>query len=283
MIEKKFREDRAAALEEYNGFLEIAPYGSSGPGVEYLKQKGVEAAPGVRLTWKRAGVFPAQSLVVPYYEIFSGELITFQRIIPGAKGYEKGGFGGHAAAFWIVPSAAQGQPPETFDAAPAPKSAPLVILCEGYATGATCASLFGLPVGITGDTGKLENVARAILAASSWGRTRLIIAADDDNAKTNEFKQTAGIPIAKKYLDNPPKNSGKDAALKAFNLDRARVYPAPPPWKWNGNTPEVEAARANPDKPPSDWNDFAAFYPDKAKAAAEESKAAAVRYFQNKQ
>ena len=281
--EREFQANSAAALKVYEDALIITPNAASGPGVEYLKSKGVAAAPGVRLSWNKAGIFPPGALVVPFFDVLSGQLVTFQRIIPGAKGYEKGGFGGHAAAFWIVPGAAQGQPPETFDAAPAPKSAPLVILCEGFATGATCARLFGLPVGITGDTGKLENVARAILAAPSWGRTRLIIAADDDNAKTNEFKQTAGIPIAKKYLDNPPKNSGKDAALKAFNLDRARVYPAPPPWKWNGNTPEVEAARANPDKPPSDWNDFAAFYPDKAKAAAEESKAAAVRYFQNKQ
>lgn len=281
--EREFQANSAAALEAYEGALIIAPNTAIGPGVEYLKSKGVAAAPGVRLSWNKAAIFPPGALIVPFFDVLSGQLVTFQRIIPGAKGYEKGGFGGHAAAFWIVPGAAQGQPPETFDAAPAPKGAPLVILCEGYATGATCAALFGLPVGILGGCATMEAVTKAILSAPSWAKTRLIIAADDDNAKTNEFKRAAGIPIADKYLKIPPKNSGKDAAIKAFNLDRSRVYPAPPPWKWNEDSPEVEAARANPDKPPSDWNDFAAIYPDKAQTAAQEAKAAAVEHFQKRQ
>lgn len=262
---REFEKVRLDTLRSYqNESNEIAPYGASGPGIEYLKRKGVPAFPGVKLSWKPWKIFPAGSLVIPFYDVLTDKFITLQRIKPDGKGFASG-FGGHAAAFWIVPSAAQGQAPEMFDAAPAPKGAPLVILCEGYATGATCAALFGLPVGITGDAGKLYNVARAILAAPSWKGTRLLIAADDDYLKTLEGKA----------------NTGKDAAINIFNLDRARVYPAPPPWDWRGR--DMEAARANPEQARSDWNDFAAFYPDKAKAAAEESKAAAVRYFQNKQ
>ena len=275
---REFEKVRLDTLRSYKDESnEIGPYGASGPGVEYLRKKSVPAFPGVKLSWKPWKIFPAGSLVIPFYDVLTDKFITLQRIKPDGKGFASG-FGGHAAAFWILPGNA-----DSYEVPSAPRCAPVVILCEGYATGATCAELFGLPVGITGDAGKLENVARAILAAPSWGRTRLIIAADDDNAKTNEFKQTAGIPIAKKYLDNPPKNSGKDAALKAFNLDRARVYPAPPPWKWNGNTPEVEAARANPDKPPSDWNDFAAIYPDEARDAARAALERAKAYFISRQ
>ena len=261
--EKKFQADRAAALAAYEGALFIAPHGASGPGIEYLKQKGVEAAPGVRVSWNKAGIFPPGALVVPFVDVLSGEFVTLQRIVPGVKGYASG-FGGRAAAFWIVPPIEHRWTEETFPPAPAPKSAPLVMLCEGYATGATCARLFGLPVGITGDAGKLYNVARAILETPSWKRTRLLIAADDDYLKTLEGK----------------KNTGRDAAISCFNLDRARVYPAPPPWDWKGR--DMEDARANPKQARSDWNDFAALYPGEAPSAAEAVKAAAVEYFQSR-
>ena len=258
--EKKFREDRAAALEEYDGFLEIAPYGSTGPGIEYLKQKGVEAAPGVRLTWKRAGVFPAQSLVVPYYEIFSGELVTFQRIIPGGmKGYNST-FGGRAAAFWIGSRAP--------DCSPFHCGANVFALCEGYATGATFARYAGLPVGITGDAGKLETVAREILGKVP--AARIIIAADDDYLKTLEIDGTG----------KPKKNRGKEAAINIFNLNRARVYPAPPPWDWNGR--DIEAAKKDPKTARSDWNDYAALYPKDAGAVISATVNAAREYFQSR-
>ena len=281
---KEFQTNRAAAWDIYQNQSDfIAPYGASGPGIDYLKSKGVTAAPGVKLCWNEAGAFPPHHLLMPFFDVLSGDFVTCQRIKPGAKGYVKGGFGGHAAVFWIVPDTSQEWKPEEFDAAPAPKGAPLVILCEGYATGATCAALFGLPVGILGGCGTMEAVTAAILTAPAWKRTRLIIAADDDNAKTNEFKRAAGIPIADKHLKFPPKNSGLEAARKAFNLDPSRVYPAPPPWKWNEDSPEVKAAKADPEHPPSDWNDFAAIYPGSAAAAAQEAKAAAVEYFKSKQ
>ncbi len=290
--EREFQANSAAAWNVYqNQACFIAPYGASGAGMDYLKSKGVTAAPGVKLCWNEAKPFPPNHLIVPFFDVLSGDFVTFQRIKPGAKGYVKGGFGGHAAAFWIVPSTAQEWTPETFDAAPPPIGAPLVMLCEGYATGATCAALFGLPVGILGGCNTMDTVTAAILSAPAWKRTRLIIAADDDTAKTNEFKKAAGIPIADKHLKIPPKNSGLEAARKAFNLDPSRVFPAPPPWKWyDANNPgksadsqEVDAARADPKHPPSDWNDFAAIYPGSAAAAAQEAKAAAVEYFKSKQ
>ena len=263
--ERRFQEDRAAALRSYEQDAnDYAPAWSIGPGVEYLKSKDVTAAPGVRLSWKQAKIFPPGALVVPFFDVLSGDFVTFQRIIPGVKGYASG-FGGRAAAFWIIIQGAHEWTGEVQFAAAAPKGAPLVILCEGYATGATCAELFGLPVGITGDAGKLVNVARSILSAPAWERTRLIIAADDDYLKTLEGKA----------------NTGKDAAINIFNLDRARVYPAPPPWDWKGR--DMEAARANPARARSDWNDFAAIYPGEAQGAAKAIKAAAVEYFQRRQ
>lgn len=257
--EREFQANSAAALAAYEGALLIAPHGASGPGIEYLKSKGVAAAPGVRLTWRKAGIFPPGALVVPFFDVLSGQLVTFQRIIPGAKGYNSG-FGGHAAAFWILPGNT-----DSYEVPSAPGRAPVVLLCEGYATGATCAELFGLPVGITGDAGKLVNVARAILSAPAWKGTRLLIAADDDHLKTLEGKA----------------NTGKDAAINIFNLDRARVYPAPPPWDWKGR--DMDAVKRGDNRARSDWNDFAAIYPDEARDAARAALERAKAYFISRQ
>jgi len=264
--ETEFQKTRAAALRSYEeDALFIPPYGAIGPGVDYLKSKGVTAAPGVKLSCNKAGIFPPRALVIPFFDVLAGGFVTFQRIIQGAKGYNSG-FGERAAAFWIVPSKE-----EELDAPAAPKGAPLVLLCEGYATGATCAALFGLPVGITGDVGKLVHVAKAILSAPAWGQTRILIAADDDHMKTDDFKKAVGLALEGK------KNTGKAAAIECFNLNRGRVFPVPPPWDWKGR--DLEAARHNPQAPRSDWNDFAALYPGEAPAAARAAKAAAVEYF----
>lgn len=243
---REFEKVRLDTLRSYKDESnEIGPYGASGPGVEYLRKKSVPAFPGVKLSWKQWKIFPAGSLVIPFYDVLTDKFITLQRIKPDGKGFASG-FGGHAAAFWILPDnkTDQGEAPS------APRRAPVVLLCEGYATGATCAALFGLPVGITGDAGKLVNVARAILSAPAWKGTRLLIAADDDHLKTLEGKA----------------NTGKDAAINIFNLDRARVYPAPPPWDWKGR--DLDAVKRGDNRARSDWNDFAAIYPDEARDAA---------------
>ena len=281
--EEIFQAERAAALAEYDGMLEIAPHGSSGPGIDYLRGKGVSPSPGTRLTWKREGIFPRGALVVPYYDIFSGELITFQRIMPGGKKGFNSGFGGHAAAFWIGTKSPS--------CAPFLCGANVFALCEGYATGATFAALSGLPVGIAGDAGKLYNVTKAIL--SEMKNARIIIAADDDFMKTeqffDEFKKSTGRSLtdALKELDpeakekKPGPNTGKDKAIAAFNLDRSRVYPAPPPWEWNGR--DLEAAIRSPKAARSDWNDFAALYPGEAAAKVKAAIEDAAAYFQSRQ
>ena len=288
--ERIFQTARAAALRDYEGMLEIAPCGATGPGAEYMKSKGVSSLPGIRVTWKREGIFPRGALVVPYYDIFSGEFITFQRIIPGGvKGFNKGGFGDHKAVYWIGT--------DSPSCAPFLRGKNVFAICEGYATGATFAALSGLPVGIAGDAGKVFKVAKAIL--SEIKNARIIIAADDDFMKTqqffDEFKKATGKELSAVLKDMDPEgkekkpgtNTGKDKAMEAYNLDRSRVYPAPPPWNWFNEDSsagrDLEAAIRSPKAARSDWNDYAAYYPDEAGKEARAAVENARAHFQSRQ
>ena len=267
---REFEKVRLDTLRSYQDEAnEIAPYGAIGPGIEYLKRKGVPAFPGVKLSWQPWKIFPVGSLVIPFYDVLTDKFITLQRIKPDGKGFASG-FGGHAAAFWILPDnkTDQGEAPS------APRRAPVVILCEGYATGATCAQLFGLPVGVTGDRGKMKNTAAAILNAASWSSVRLLIAGDDDTAKTADFLKAAGKAPGKGNAQNP----GKETTIQIFNLNRRRVYPVPAPWDWKGR--DLDAVKRGDERARSDWNDFATFYPDEARDAARAALERAKAYFQ---
>lgn len=269
---REFEKVRLDTLRSYqNESNEIAPYGASGPGVEYLRKKSVPAFPGVKLSWKPWKIFPAGSLVIPFYDVLTDKFITLQRIKPDGKGFASG-FGGHAAAFWILPGNA-----DSYEAPSAPRRAPVVLLCEGYATGATCAALFGLPVGVTGDRGKMKNTAAAILDAASWSGVRLLIAGDDDTAKTADFLKAAGKDPSKGNAQNP----GKETTIQIFNMNRSRVYPVPAPWSWKGR--DLDAVKRGDNRARSDWNDFAAIYPDEARDAARAALERAKAYFQSKQ
>lgn len=270
---REFEKVRLDTLRSYKDESnEIGPYGASGPGIEYLKRKGVPAFPGVKLSWKQWKIFPVGSLVIPFYDVLTDKFITLQRIKPDGKGFASG-FGGHAAAFWILPvnKTDQGEAPS------APRRAPVVLLCEGYATGATCATLFGLPVGVTGDRGKMKNAAAAILNAASWSGVRLLIAGDDDTAKTADFLKAAGKDPSKGNAQNP----GKETTIQIFNLNRSRVYPVPAPWDWKGR--DLDAVKRGDNRARSDWNDFAAIYPDEARDAARAALERAKAYFISRQ
>lgn len=270
---REFEKVRLDTLRSYKDESnEIGPYGASGPGVEYLRKKSVPAFPGVKLSWKQWKIFPVGSLVIPFYDVLTDKFITLQRIKPDGKGFASG-FGGHAAAFWILPDnkTDQGEAPS------APRRAPVVILCEGYATGATCAALFGLPVGVTGDRGKMKNAAAAILNAASWSGVRLLIAGDDDTAKTVDFLKAAGKDPSKGNAQNP----GKETTIQIFNLNRSRVYPVPAPWDWKGR--DLDAVKRGDNRARSDWNDFATIYPDEARDAARAALERAKAYFISRQ
>lgn len=270
---REFEKVRLDTLRSYKDESnEIGPYGASGPGVEYLRKKSVPAFPGVKLSWKPWKIFPAGSLVIPFYDVLTDKFITLQRIKPDGKGFASG-FGGHAAAFWILPDnkTDQGEAPS------APRRAPVVLLCEGYATGATCAALFGLPVGVTGDRGKMKNAAAAILNAAAWSGVRLLIAGDDDTAKTADFLKAAGKDPSKGNAQNP----GKETTIQIFNLNRSRVYPVPAPWDWKGR--DLDAVKRGDNRARSDWNDFASIYPDEARDAARAALERAKAYFISRQ
>ncbi len=280
--ERIFQTARAAALRDYEGMLEIAPCGATGPGAEYLKSKRVAVLPGVRLTWQKFGeAFPPRSLVVPYFDVLTGDFVTFQRIIPGGiKGYNSG-FGGRAPVYWIGTEAPNR----------APKRAAVFALAEGYATGATFAQLSGLPVGVAGDAYKLKALAAKIL--SCWGSARLIIASDDDFMKTQQFFDAFQKATGKSLNDarkernpaaeekKPTKNTGAEIAAEIFALAENRVYIAFPKWDWTGR--DLQAAIRSPEAARSDWNDFALYYPTEAPAAVKEVLDGAQKHFQRNQ
>jgi len=66
-----------------------------------------------------------------------------------------------------------------------------IIICEGYATGATLYELFGLPVVVAFNAGNLESVAKTI--REKYPKARIIIAADDDFKTERERGFNTGI------------------------------------------------------------------------------------------
>lgn len=91
----------------------------------------------------------------------SGAIINLQRILPdGTKLFLKGGKvgGGH----YMIGAPVNGR----------------LLVCEGYATGATLNQATGLPVAVAFNAGNLEPVARAMRHA--FPRARITIAADND-------------------------------------------------------------------------------------------------------
>lgn len=132
----------------------------------YLDRKGVQPH-GVRFA-------PGGWLLVPMRD-GEGRLWNVQRIAPNRpdSGPEKLFCkGGRKSGLWHLvglPEATPGQPP----AAPG-----VVLVCEGYATGATLHEATGHPVAVAFDAGNLAHVARALRAL--WPVARLVLCGDDD-------------------------------------------------------------------------------------------------------
>ena len=168
--EKLEREgQRAAAARSVQEQWEALP--PAPPSHPYLVRKGVQPH-GLRV---RAG-----SLVVPLYD-GEGQLWSWQTITPGGeKRFYKGGrafglfhpFGTH----------------EDFERGKA------ILVCEGWATGATLHEATGLPVVAAMNAGNLLPVARAL--REKFPGQRLVICADDDwqtpgNPGTSKAKEAA--------------------------------------------------------------------------------------------
>jgi putative DNA primase/helicase len=121
---------------------------------DYLERKGVQAH-GARVE--------GELLLVPMRDA-DGVLWNVERIRPEPGAAKKGLFGGRRKGlFHLI-----GQPQE---------AGPLVI-CEGYATGASIHEATGYPVAVAFDAGNLQPAALAL--RTKYPSAALILAADDD-------------------------------------------------------------------------------------------------------
>lgn len=179
----------------------------------YLSAKGIQAH-----TARTSG----DSLVVPVYDD-AGSIQSLQTITPsGDKRFMAGGkmAGGRC---WIGEPAPSGP----------------VVICEGFATGATIHESTGFAVVVAFNAGNLLAVAQSIRDANP--EARIVIAGDDDKATPGNPGRTRATEAAKavKGIAIFPKCDGSDfndmaaqSGLEAVaEFVRAALEPPPPRFK----------------------------------------------------
>lgn len=168
-------------------------------GATYLDRKQVGLHGAAR--------FDGTTLVLPYQDI-DGNVTTLQRI-PAAEGsaklYSKDAK--KEGAFYLMGDLADGKP---------------VLVCEGYATGASLRELSGHTVVCAGDAGSLERVCMDL--RERLPSSLMLVCADDDREAVRRGKE----------------NRGMDAGIDAANLAGGHLAPPPFPEGIDG----------------SDWNDL---------------------------
>lgn len=133
----------------------------------YLTEKGVEAH-GLKLDTRGNLLMPLQDV--------SGKIWTAQHIgMNGFKGFEEGGK--KEGNFFII-------------GAESVSDITTVVLCEGFATGATIHEAINAPVIVAVDAGNLINVAKAI--KEGFPEKEILIAADNDIQKEEAGKDNVG-------------------------------------------------------------------------------------------
>ena len=171
---------QSAATEAAQRLAAAAPCTQHG----YLTTKGVQAY-GVR-------VDTAGALLVPMRDT-AGQLHSLQSITPaGEKRFQ---YGGRVKGCYH----AIGKP------------AGVLIVCEGYATGASLHECTGHAVAVAFNAGNLEPVALSL--GAKYPRMQIIIAADDDHLTTG----------------NPGLTKAKEAALDVGGLVALPVFPVGSP------------------------------------------------------
>lgn len=142
--------------------------GTANPQHPYLLAKGVQAH-GLRQS--------TMALLVPLYDIHA-RLWNVQRIMPdGGKRFERGRAGGLFSPIGDLMNPA------------------LLLICEGWATGATLHEESGHPVLCAMNAGNLLPVAKAARAA--WPCVDLLICADNDRKTPGNPGLTAATAAAK--------------------------------------------------------------------------------------
>jgi putative DNA primase/helicase len=176
-LEERQRQASAAAALIWSAAVPAADH-------EYLNKKGVEAH-GIKCD--------GHHLLVPMRDS-EGKLQSLQTIAPnGSKRFQPGGR--VKGCYHSI-----GKPGE------------MVVVCEGYATGASIYEATGLAVAVAFNAGNLSPVAKALRA--KYPQMKLVVAADDDQgtpgnpglASAIEAARAADCYLAKPYVigDRPP-------------------------------------------------------------------------------
>ena len=166
------RERREAEVHEAAAWAVSARLAKAEPATAdhpYLRRKGVGAH----------GAFLGEDgeLLVPVRDL-DGKLTSAQSIRPdGAKSFARGGR--IAGGCHVLGDLARAE---------------TVLICEGYATGATLHETIGLPVAVAFNAGALEAVARAV--RERWPDKRIIVAGDDDRHKEKNVGQEKAVAAA---------------------------------------------------------------------------------------
>ena len=174
---ERLREEQAKAQERlYAKWMSAEPFLPH----PYLKKKGITNSLGTR--GDRDG-----HLYVPGYNLKTGRLQTMQAIGPmGEKRFEKG-CPKQGAAFLLPDKevffgseeerqSSRGWAAEMFG------DAEIVLMAEGYATGASLHAATGLPVAVAFDAGNLKDAALAI--KKKLPEVNIVICADNDHSHT---------------------------------------------------------------------------------------------------
>ena len=155
------------------------------------------------------------NLIVPGYDLESGRIQTLEYINQeGAKWYEKGC--PKKGAVCVLPNKE------------ALKEADVVLMVEGYATGASVHLATGLPVAVAFDAGNIKDAARAIKA--KMPNARITICADNDpprpdgtNIGVMKAKEAAASVPGTKVVVADFSQDEKSRGLTDFNdLHKAR-------------------------------------------------------------
>lgn len=217
------QQKRAKAAERARGIWDQAE-DLEGDEHPYLKRKGVQAF-GLRIGKDWRG---NDALLVPIRDI-DGHLTSLQSIYANDnpelgrdRDYLPGGQ--KWGCFHLIGGRA-GQPQ-------------VVIVAEGYATGASCYQAAGFPVGVAFDAGNLPNVARAM--REMFPLAVLVIAADNDqwkktpNAGIHYARQAAssasGVVVVPEFADlsTNPTDFNDLHALEGLDAVRRQIMAAVP-------------------------------------------------------
>lgn len=199
---------------------------------EYLDRKGISGH-GARYS-------PTGALIVPMLDV-GGGVHGLQVIYP--KGHDKAKRLGRDKDFWPAGVVKQGH----FFLIGSPAASPVLLLVEGYATGASLFEATGLPVAVAFDAGNLLHVAQAL--AGRYRGVKILVCADDDYlAKCPECKSftlAAEPECSHCGATHARTNTGiTSAASAALAVDGAWV------------APRFGADRPVDRKGPTDFNDL---------------------------